>query len=71
MNLIANFSIVFDTNDQSNLAQTVPVIGMENMVTHVCLCYTCYLMPGNGHLIKPAATDKLMSFPAQIHASMS
>ena len=32
-NLIQIYGVAFDTNDRSNLAEMVPVIGMKGMVT--------------------------------------
>ena len=49
----------------------VPVIGVESMVTRAGLRYTRdYLTPGICSLIKPAATEKMMSFRAKIHTVM-
>ena len=49
----------------------VSVIGMESMVTHARLRYIRdYLTPGICSLIKPAAMEKMMLFPAKIHTVM-
>ena len=48
-----------------------PRNGMEGMVTHICLRYTQdYLAPSICSLIKLAAMEKLMPFPAEIHTMM-
>ena len=60
-NIIESCNITFDTNDCWNFPKTVPVFGIESMVTRVCLCYMQdYLTPGICSLIKPTALEKLM-----------
>ena len=59
--------VAFDNNSCWNLPLTVPVIGVESMVTHAGLRYRrAYLTPGICSLIKHAAMGKLMSFGAKI-----
>ena len=60
-NIIEGCNVVFDTNDCWKFQQTVPVIAIENMVTHARISYTQdFLTPGICNLIKPAAMVKLM-----------
>ena len=70
-NLIECYDVAFDTNDWWNPFKTVPVIGMEGMVTRACLRYTWdYLTLGICSLFKLAAMEKLISFSAKIHIVM-
>ena len=49
----------------------VSVIHMESMPTRARLRYTRnYLTPGISSPIEPAAMEKMMSFPTQIHTVM-
>ena len=58
-NLIDNCDVAFDSNGWWNHQKTVPVIGMESIVTRARLRYTWdSLPPGICRLIKPAATAK-------------
>ena len=58
-------------HDCWNFPITAPVIGAESMVTRARLRYTRdYLTPGICSVIKPAAMDKLMPFPAKLHRVM-
>ena len=67
-NLHGSCDVAFDSNNWWNLPWTVPVIGVESMVTRAGLRYTRdYLTPGICRLIKPAAMEKMMSFRAKIH----
>ena len=67
VNLIDNCNVAFDSINLWNHPKTVPVIGMESMVTRARLCYTWdYLPPGINSLIKPDAMAKLISFPTKI-----
>ena len=60
-----------DSNNWWKLPETVPVIGVESMVTRAGLLYTRdYLTPGTCSLIKPAAVEKVLSFRAKIHTVM-
>ena len=53
-----------------NVPYTVPVIGMESIVTRTRLHYIRYnLVPGICSRYKPAAMEKHMSFPAKIQAA--
>ena len=70
-NLNESCDVAFDSSNWWNLSWTVPVIGVESMVTRAGLRYTDYLTPGICSLIKPAAMEKLMSsFRAKIHTVM-
>ena len=70
-NLNKSCDVAFDSKNLWNLPLTVPMIGVESMVTHAGLRYTRdYLTPGICNLIKPAAMEKLMSFGAKIHTVM-
>ena len=61
----------FDTNGRGNFSSTVPLIGMESMVTRARLRYTRdYLTSGICSLINPIATETLMLFTTKIHAVM-
>ena len=64
-NFTQSYAVHIDINGPLNLTEMVPVIGMEGMVSHACLCYTqSHLTASICILIKPADMDKLMSFPA-------
>ena len=64
-----NYDVTFHDDDRWNLPQTVPVPGMEGMVTPACLHHTRnYITPDICSLIKPTAMEKIMSFPTKMHA---
>ena len=72
VNLIDNCNVALESTNLWNHPKTVPVIGMESMVTRARLCYTwVYLPPGTYSLIKPDAMAKLISFPTKIITVMS
>ena len=57
-NFIERYVVLFYFNGPLNLAETVPVIGMEGMVLCFCLLNTWdYYMPGICSLMKPAAKE--------------
>ena len=37
VNFIETYAVHFDINESSNLTEMAPVIGMGNMVSHICL----------------------------------
>ena len=60
--LIESYFAHFDNNSESNLTQIEPVIGMDDIVLYVALCYTrYYLTPGICSPIQPVW--KMVSFP--------
>ena len=66
-NLIDNCDVAFDINNWWNQPKTLPMIGMESMVTRSTLGYTQDNLPlGICSLIKSTAMAKLISFPAKI-----
>ena len=70
-NLTDSCGIDVHTNVWRNLQRTVPVIGMDRMVTRARLrCTRDYLTPGIYSQIKTAAVEKRISFPANIHTPM-
>ena len=70
-NLNGSCDVAFDSNNWWNLPYTVPVIGVESMVTRAGLRYTRdYLTTVICSLIKPAAMEKIMSFRTKIHTVM-
>ena len=59
-----DYDVAFDTNDWWNNPKTVPVIGLESVVTHARLRYTReYLPPCICSLIKPADMPNWFHFP--------
>ena len=67
--LIECHNVAFNTNDWWNPFETVPLIGMEGMVTRVCFRYTRdYLTSGINIPFKSAGIEKLMSLTTKINA---
>ena len=54
-NYIGSYTVHFNINRPSNLTEMVPVIGMEGIVSHTCLCYS------RDHL------TRIMRFDAEAH----